>query len=481
MLFSVCSCARRRGNVWPAPISARADGASTLGASPDLISLFPTGRLMDLNSLTATAAAKLIAEKKLSSEELTRACLARISDRDPAVRAWVSFDPAQAIARARELDKIMISSGPVGVLHGLPFGVKDMIDTVDYPTQNNSPIYFGNQPSHDAHAVRVVKAEGAYVLGKTDTVEFAAGGRKALTRNPFDLTRTPGGSSSGSGAAVGDKQVPLAFGTQTGGSHIRPASFNGIYGLKPTCNVVSWSGARQYSPSLDTIGWYGRCAEDLTLVAKAFRLRGTHEIKRAAVKGLKIGLAYTHNDVKAEPAAREALALAVKRLTAAGAIVGEIAFDADFATLNDAQTLIADWEGRAQFLPDYLESYDKLHEDFRLKIESDGNMTADSIRAIYNTVYRCRETFDGLFGPDLDCILTYSAPGEAPIGQHTTGDWVMNAMWTMLNAPCLAIPCHTGPNNMPVGVQIIGPRWGDAMLLGIGEAIAPVIDIGAGT
>lgn len=434
---------------------------------------------MEPYRLSATKAAHLIAEKQLSSEELTRSCLARIVEREPAVRAWVTFDPAQAIARARELDKIMISRGPVGPLHGLPFGVKDMIDTVDYPTQNNSPIYVGNQPSQDAHAVRIVKAQGAYVLGKTDTVEFAAGGRKALTRNPLDLTRTPGGSSSGSGASVGDYQVPLAFGTQTGGSHIRPASFNGIYALKPTCNVVSWTGARQYSPSLDTIGWYGRCAEDLTLVAKAFRLRGTDAIKPPRVKGLRVGLAYTHNHAKAEPAGREALALAAKRLASAGAIVDEIAFDADFSTLNDAQTLIADWEGRAQFLPDYLESYENLHEDFRMKIESDGNMTADLMRAIYDTVYRCRASFDALFGPNLDCVLTYSAPGEAPVGLHTTGDWAMNSMWTMLNAPCLAIPCHKGPNNMPVGIQIVGPRWSDATLLGIGEALAPVIDVAA--
>jgi Asp-tRNA(Asn)/Glu-tRNA(Gln) amidotransferase A subunit family amidase len=131
-------------------------------------------------------------------------------------------------------------------------------------------------------------------------------------------------------------------------------------------------------------------------------------------------------------------------------------------------------------LPDYLENYEKLHEDFRLKVESDGNMMVDSMRAIYNTVYRCRESFDALFGPDLDCVLTYAATGEAPVGQHTTGDWVMNSMWTMLNAPCLAIPCHTGPSKMPVGVQIVGPRWGDATLLGIGEAVAPVIDIRPG-
>jgi Asp-tRNA(Asn)/Glu-tRNA(Gln) amidotransferase A subunit family amidase len=431
---------------------------------------------MEPYRLTASEAARLIRAKTLSAEELTRSCLARIEARDPEVRAWATFDPDKAIRAARELDKTLIAHGPVGPLHGLPFGVKDMIDTIDHPTTNNSPIYVGNQPSHDAHAVRVVKAQGAFVLGKTDTVEFAAGGRKALTRNPRDSARTPGGTSSGSGAAVGDWQVPLAFGTQTAGSHIRPASFNGVYALKPTCNVLSWTGARQYGPTLDTIGWYGRAAEDLTLVASAFRLRGVGAVPTPAVKGLKVGLAHTHNLDRAEPAGREALALAAERLADTGAVVEEIALPPDFARLNEAQMKIMFWEGRAQFLPDYLESYDKLHPDFRLRVESDEGVTADEIRALYDLVYRCRAAFDALFGPTLDVVLTFSAPGEAPVGLHTTGDWIMNAMWTVLNVPCLAIPCHTGPNGLPVGVQIVGPRWSDAQLLAIGEAVAPVID-----
>jgi Asp-tRNA(Asn)/Glu-tRNA(Gln) amidotransferase A subunit family amidase len=432
---------------------------------------------MEPYRLSASDAARLIREKELSVEELTRSCLKRMIEREPAVKAWVDFDADQAVKAARELDKTLIAQGPVGPLHGLPFGVKDMIDTVDYPTTNNSPIYVGNQPSQDAHAVRVVKAQGAFIMGKTDTVEFAAGGRKALTRNPHDPTRTPGGSSSGSGAAVGDFQVPLAFGTQTGGSHIRPASFNGVYALKPTCNVISWTGARQYSPSLDTIAWYGRAAEDLTLVAEAFRLRGVGATAKPAVQGLKVGLAYTHNLAKAEASGKEALALAAKRLADAGAIVEELAFPDEFALLNEAQTTIANWEGRAQFLPDYLESYPKLHTDFRSKVESDGDVTVEHIRMLYDTVYRCRATFDALFGPKLDVVLSFSAPGEAPVGLDTTGDWVMNSMWTMLNVPCLAIPCHTGPNGLPVGVQIMSPRWTDAQLLAIGEAIAPVVDV----
>src|SRR5258705_4282061 len=208
--------------------------------------------------LTAADAAVRIREKTLTSETLVRSCLERIAARDAEVRAWTHIDPAYAIAQARELDK----RPPMGPLHGLPFGVKDMIDTADMPTTYNSPLYQGHRPAKDAGCVAVVRQCGAVILGKTDTVEFAAGGRKALTRNPHNLAHTPGGSSSGSGAAVASYMTPLAFGTQTGGSHIRPASFNGAYGLKPTWGAVTREGAKLPSALSATIGWCGASAAE---------------------------------------------------------------------------------------------------------------------------------------------------------------------------------------------------------------------------
>ncbi len=228
--------------------------------------------------LTAAEAAAQIRDGRLTSETLIRSCIARIEARDPQVKAWLHLDKAKAIAAAREVDKHPVK----GPLHGLPFGVKDMIDTADMPTTYNSPVFQGQRPARDAACVGVARLSGAVILGKTDTVEFAAGGRRAATRNPKNLAHTPGGSSSGSGAAVGDRQVPLAFGTQTGGSHIRPASFNGIYGLKPTWGSVSREGAKQYSNMLDTIGWYGRSVADLSLVASAFRLHDVGALTTAA-------------------------------------------------------------------------------------------------------------------------------------------------------------------------------------------------------
>ncbi len=429
------------------------------------------------HELTAAEAASLIATRELGVEELTRSCLARIAAREVAVKAWAFLDPDLAIRKARELDKVLIHAGAKGPLHGLPFGVKDMIDTGDMPTTNNSPIYDGHQPAQDAQIVRILKANGAFALGKTDTVEFAAGGRKALTRNPFDPTRTPGGSSSGSGAAVGDRQVPLALGTQTGGSHIRPASFNGIYALKPTRDTVAWPGSRHCSPTLDTLGWYGRSPDDLILVAHAFRVVGMDSLPEIRVEGLKVGVARTHNWPLAAPETIAAIERAATLLAEAGAIVQDLDLPSGFETLNAAQRTVMYGEARVQFLPDYLDHYELLHQDFRNRVENSDNITPAQYLEAVDHAAACRPRFDGLFGEALDVVLTPSAPGEAPVGpSETTGDAVMNSMWTLLHVPCINIPGAKGPNGLPVGVTLVGPRLGDARLLAIAQAVAPVLD-----
>src|SRR5258708_6588425 len=230
------------------------------------------GCALDLNLLTATAAARAIAAGEITAEDLIRSCLARIDQREPTVRAWVSLDPGQALSEARERDRSFARRGAVSPLHGIPVGIKDMIDTADLPTQHNSPIYRGHRPGQDAACVAVLRAAGAIILGKTETVEFAAGGRKAPTTNPHDRSCTPGGSSSGSAAAVADFQVPLAFGTQTGGSLIRPASFCGIFALKPSWGSVSREGAKLASLSFDTIGWYPRSIADPAPAPELFQI-----------------------------------------------------------------------------------------------------------------------------------------------------------------------------------------------------------------
>ena len=350
--------------------------------------------------------------------------------------------------------------------------MKDIIDTIDYPTTQNSPIYDGARIGRDAACVAIVRGVGALILGKTDTVEFASGGRKALTRNPYNFAHTPGGSSSGSGAAVGDFQVPLAFGTQTGGSHIRPASFNGIYGIKPTWNLLSREGVRMSSITLDTVGWYGRSVEDLILVGTAYRL--AEDTASVNVKGLRIGLCRSPVWSAIEPAGAAALETAAKRLLDAGAIVEELVLPSPFDRLPDAQDTIVTAEGGVSFLPEYTNAFDILAPDLKAKVEN--SISRESLLDAYTTADTCRPVFDGLFGASLDVVLTPSAPGEAPKGLHTTGNAIFNRMWTLLHVPCVGIPVGRGPHNLPVGVTLVGPRLTDARLLAIAKALAPIID-----
>jgi Asp-tRNA(Asn)/Glu-tRNA(Gln) amidotransferase A subunit family amidase len=426
---------------------------------------------MEPYELTATEASALIAARKLSCEELARSTLDRIHARDAAVRAWSWFDEDQIIRNARELDK----RPPRGPLHGLTFGVKDVIDTADMPTQHNSPIHVDHRPGQDAACVAVVRHSGSLIVGKTDTVEFASGGRRAVTRNPHNPAHTPGGSSSGSGAAVGDKQVQLAFGTQTGGSHIRPAAFNGIYGIKPTHGIVSREGAKMYSHTLDTIGWYGRSVEDLQLVAGAFQLPAPDHAAPAHVKGLKIGLCRTPVWSAADAYARAALMEAARRLEAAGAIVTELALPGDFDGMDAAQQTIMRGEGRAAFLPAYLGSHHLLHQDFRDMVENTQRITPAQLVQAYDLAATCRRAFDGLFGVGLDAVLTPSSPGEAPEGLQDTGNPAFNSMWTLLHVPCVGIPVGKSARGLPLGIQLVGPRFADSRLLAIAQACAPVI------
>ncbi|HTJ99048.1 MAG TPA: amidase [Bordetella sp.] len=426
---------------------------------------------MEPYELTATEASALIAARKLSCEELARSTLGRIRARDAAVRAWSWFDEDQIIRNARELDK----RPPRGPLHGLTFGVKDVIDTADMPTQHNSPIHVDHRPGQDAACVAVVRHSGSLIVGKTDTVEFASGGRRAVTRNPHNPAHSPGGSSSGSGAAVGDKQVQLAFGTQTGGSHIRPAAFNGIYGIKPTHGIVSREGAKMYSHTLDTIGWYGRSVEDLQLVAAAFQLPVSDRPAPVNVKGLKIGLCRTPVWSVADAYARAALMEAAHRLEAAGAIVTELALPGDFDGMDAAQQTVMRGEGRAAFLPAYLGSHHLLHQDFRDMVENTQRITPAQLVQAYDLAASCRRAFDGLFGATLDAVLTPSSPGEAPEGLQDTGNPAFNSMWTLLHVPCVGIPVGKSARGLPLGIQLVGPRFGDSRLLAIAQACAPVI------
>jgi Asp-tRNA(Asn)/Glu-tRNA(Gln) amidotransferase A subunit family amidase len=384
------------------------------------------------------------------------------------VRAWSYVDPDAVIRQARELDKLP-SRGPV---HGIPVGVKDIYNTADMPTQHNSPIYTGHRPNADAATIGTLRAAGALILGKTDTMEFASTGRLAATRNPHNLSRTPGGSSSGSAAAVGDFHVPLALGTQTGGSLIRPASFCGIYAMKPTWNAVSAEGVKLISTTLDTVGWYGRSVADLALLADTFALQDDEPSSFNGVSGARILIDATA--YKADAASLDTLSQAAQRLEAAGTKIVHRDLAEIFTPLDGMWEIVSRSEGRTAFLDLSRLHPHLLHEEFMRRANNIGGFTRAELVRAYDTAAQSRVRFDRIAG-DFDAVLTLSAPGEAPEGR-VQGDNTLNRDLTLLHVPCINIPAGLGPNRMPVGLTLTGPRYHDRHLLTVAAAMAPVID-----
>ena len=420
--------------------------------------------------LTAAEALVLLRQRKLSCEELVRSCLHRIQQRDHLTRAWQHLDADLVIREARERDKCP----PTGVMHGIPFGVKDVIDTSEFPTTQNSPIYRNLRVGRDAGCVALMKASGALVLGKTDTVEFASSGRKALTRNPHNFDHTPGGSSSGSGAAVADFMVPIALGTQTGGSLVRPAAYNGIYGMKPSWNRVSSNGVRTLSVSLDTVGWYGRCVQDLALVSQAFHFK--LDKKRIEVRGLRVALCRTPMWPEIEPAGADALLAVARRLSENGAIVEEWPLPPPFGELRAAHANVYNREAGVTFLPEYVTHSSLLSAGLRDKVENAKGITDEELLGSYAIAEECRRAFDQNMRENFDVVLSPASSGEAPEGLQSTGNSAFNTMWTLLHVPCIAVPAGRGPTGLPVGVQLVGPRMSDSRLLAIAETISSIID-----
>ncbi len=419
--------------------------------------------------LSASEAAALLRSGALTVETLARACLARIEERDAAVRAWSYVDADAVLRQARELDKQPARSP----LHGIPVGVKDMIDTGDMPTQHNSNVYCGHRPAADAAAVSTLRAAGALILGKTDTLEFAAAGRRAATRNPHDLARTPGGSSSGSAAAVADFQVPLSLGTQTGGSTIRPASFCGVFALKPTWGAVSREGVKHYSVTLDTLSWYARSVGDLDLLCDVFDLQDDAATRPVTLQGARIAVCQSPFWASATPGTPEAMETAAEALRNAGAIVSELTLPSGFDALGEMQKLIMHSEGRAAFLNLARSRPHDLHDDFLSRVENRDGYTRRQLLDAYDHAAQCRTVFDRI-ASEYDAVLTPSAPGEALFGTEP-GDAVFNRMWKLLHVPCVNVPGLSGPNGMPVGVTLTAPRFTDRQLLATAQAVAPCI------
>jgi Asp-tRNA(Asn)/Glu-tRNA(Gln) amidotransferase A subunit family amidase len=379
--------------------------------------------------LEAIESARLLADREVRSEELVRECLERIEARDGELRAWAHVDPDHALAQARARDE----EAPRGPLHGLPVGVKDVIDTADLPTGYGSPIYAGHRPDRDADCVAWLREQGAVILGKTVSTEFATY-EPPPTVNPHDPERTPGGSSSGSAAAVADGMVPLAYGTQTAGSVIRPASFCGVVGFKPRHGWTPTGGIKRLSARLDTLGTFGRTVADAALLAGFEPAPGEARIAWCPTPW---------GDA-------EAIAEAAQRLD-----LPEAELPADFAGLADAQeTLMAydvarnlepEWNGHRELLSEAMQAYLERAWQVPREDAEAGAALGDACRA------RLPEALGG-----YDALLVPAAAGEAPLRSGgTTGDPLFCRAWTLLGVPAISVPGMTGPAGMPVGVQLV--------------------------
>ena len=418
---------------------------------------------LDANELSASDAAALIRAGTLSSEALVRACLARIEARERDVGAWEYLDPDRALALARAADR---GEGR-GPLRGIPVGIKDIIDTVDMPTTLGSRLYLARQPQWDAACVAALRAAGAIILGKTVTTEFAYF-QPGKTRNPHHLQHTPGGSSSGSAAAVADRMVPVALGSQTAASVIRPATFCGVFGYKASFGELSLSGIRPFAESLDTLGILARSVADIALVRDV--LMGFPDAAAMAPLDAPpaLGLCRTLQWSLAEACAQRAVEEGAEKMRRAGARVLDVELPPRFAALIDAQKTIMAYEAARNYVFETTRHAERLSEAFRVLTDQGARTPRAAYVDAQHLVRGAKAELGAVFA-GCDALIVPAAAGEAPLATSGTGDPVMSRMWTALHVPSLAAPVMTGPQGLPVGLQLIGAQGADAQLLQVGE------------
>lgn len=412
-------------------------------------------------TLTATEIVAKVQRGETTCEAVAQACLDRVAEREPDVQAWEFLDPENVLRHARAIDK----KSTKGALAGVPFGVKDIIDSGDMPSQYGSPIYAGYRPRSDAACIALARKADAVLLGKTVTTEFA-NYQPARTRHPLDLSRTPGGSSSGSAAAVADGMVPLAIGTQTTGSTIKPASFCGVFAYRPTYADLSVVGNKTSVASFDTLGLYARSIEDVALFRDVLL-----DVQPAPIQALqrppRIGFCRTHLWSGLEPSTQHLFEDAANALRAAGATVVDVTLPAPFEQLNDAHKSISGFEFARNYAWEIENHWNEISEVLRNGRIKDGlNCTYERYLEARTRAERARVQLDGIIA-DYDVFLTSPVLGEAPIGHNTTGDSRMCMMWTLLHVPVVTVPVFRGPAGMPIGMQLVARRNNDRHLFDV--------------
>jgi Asp-tRNA(Asn)/Glu-tRNA(Gln) amidotransferase A subunit family amidase len=430
---------------------------------------------MSLCALTLTQAIADIRDGRISSVELVTACLDRVAEVDADIQAWAFLDREHALAQARALDEHRALGRALGPLHGVPVGIKDIFDTGDMPTEFGSPLWAGRTPRIDAAAVARLRAAGAVIMGKTVTTEYAYF-HPGKTRNPHDPERTPGGSSSGSAAAVADGMAPVALGTQTAGSVIRPAAFCGVYGFKPTHGLIPRHGILQLSRTLDHVGLFARSIDDVALLLE--QLQGYDERDpdtrpRARVDYQRISneepplepmfaFIKTPHWERADADMKEAYAELQEAL---GAQIEEVELFPSASEGWDWQRTIMEAEMSSNLEALWIAGKDKLSERLRSLMERGRETRVIDYQRTLRRIAPTIDSFDELFRERYDAILTPPALGTAPKGLGATGDPAFCVLWTLLGMPAITLPLMQGANGLPLGVQLVGRRNYDARLL----------------
>jgi Asp-tRNA(Asn)/Glu-tRNA(Gln) amidotransferase A subunit family amidase len=424
--------------------------------------------------LSAARAGRMLATGELTSEELTGACLARITDREPAVRAWAHIEPELAISQARRADARSFS----GPLHGVPVGIKDVIDTADMPTAMGSPIYAGRRPSRDAACVAALRRAGAVIMGKTVTTEFACF-QPGPTRNPINPGHTPGGSSSGSAAAVSDGMVPLALGTQTAGSIARPASYCGTVGYVSSRGAFPLDGIKGLCPSLDSLGVLARSVEDVQLMRQVLTgARYRPATVRSAgsppatpsLESILVGLVPGEQITDIAPAMRAVINAVAGRLADARVHVDTADFSLGISELVTAHEQIMCFEA-ARSLAHELQFRELISDSLLEMLEAGNRMTVEQHQTAKAAAQKARAMIDEVY-TRFDVLLAPAAPGPALQGLASTGSPVLSRPWQLAGLPVVVLPAGQDEEGLPLGIQLIGQPDRDDQLLEIAGAIA---------
>lgn len=429
----------------------------------------------DPSTLSVRSAIDHMEAGDLSASELMEALLARINERDATVHAWAYIDVDAARAQAQTKD-----SGPrTGALHGIPIGLKDIIETADMPTEYGSPIYGGHRPAKDATVTARLKAAGAIILGKTVSTEFASR-TPGPTTNPHNSAHSPGGSSSGSAAAVADFQVPAALGTQTLGSVLRPASFCGVLGYKPAFDQFPVTGVYPYAPSFDTVGVFARNLGDLPVLSAVLSGRPVPADGPLAIiepsSPPRFALTRTQYWDEADEDAKARLESFANDLAQTGGRVRAFDMPEGFGEMDQALHTIEAAEAAATHAIHWRDHRAQLSKYFQGKIEAGLRVDEVTLAGARETVQKWRAAFPTFLEPG-ELVLTLSSTGEAPLGLESTGDPVFNQLWTALHYPALSLPAGTGKTGLPLGIQLVSPDGNETHLFAAARWSAAALDL----